>query len=326
MPHITLGETQITCPDGEVLLDSLLKAKLHIPYSCRQGLCQACMLRSLDVTPPAAAQIGLKDTLQRQNYFLACRCHPEQDMHIALPDQHGAAVTAVVINKQWLAADILRLIVQADSALSFYAGQFINLQRTDGLTRSYSIANLPAPDHTLEFHIRRLPQGQFSTWAHDELEVGDTLTLSHAQGSCHYLSGNPAQPLLLIGTGSGLAPLYGIINDALNQGHSGDIHLFHGSRDPDGLYLVDELHNLTATFANFHYTPCLSSADNNLGYRQGRAHDLALTNQKSLKGWRVYLCGHPEMVRESQRMAYLKGASLRDIYADAFVVGGGQMP
>jgi hypothetical protein len=34
----------------------------------------------------------------------------------------------------------------------------------------------------------------------------------------------------------------------------------------------------------------------------------------------VYLCGHPEMVMQTQKKAYLKGASLSDIYADAFHV------
>ncbi|MBT9097256.1 2Fe-2S iron-sulfur cluster binding domain-containing protein [Methylovulum psychrotolerans] len=319
MPHITLGASQLTCPSETLLLDSLLQANLRIPYSCRQGICQSCLMQSLDAKPPALAQVGLKDTLQRQNYFLACRCYPEQDMHITLPNQHGQSINAVVTEKRRLAPDIMQLTVQANG-LNFYAGQFINLQRADGLTRSYSIANPPSPDNTLEFHIRRLPHGQFSNWVHDGLAIGDPLTLSQAQGSCYYLPDNPAQPLLLIGTGSGLAPLYGIIHDALAQGHSGDIHLYHGSRDPDGLYLTEELHTLAANVAHFHYTPCLSGEPQASGYAQGRAHELALADKKNLKGWRVYLCGHPEMVNNSQRMAYIKGASLKDIYSDAFVV------
>ncbi|MDD5125983.1 2Fe-2S iron-sulfur cluster-binding protein [Methylovulum sp.] len=321
MPQISLGETQFACPGDETLLDALLKANLRIPYSCRQGVCQSCLMRCLNVAPPANSQTGLKDTLQRQNYFLACRCYPEQDMTVALPDQQTFAVNAVVIKKQLLAPDILRLVLQYETPLEFYAGQFINLRRGDGLTRSYSIAISPQTGNLLEFHIRRLPQGQFSNWAHGELAIGSPVTLSQAQGNCYYLPGNHGQPLLLIGTGSGLAPLYGIINDALNQGHNGVIHLFHGSRNADGLYLSDELRKLEEKFANFQYTACLSEKHSKPGFAQGRAHDLALADKDSLKGWRVYLCGHPEMVKHSQKMAYLKGASLKDIYADAFIAG-----
>jgi hypothetical protein len=33
----------------------------------------------------------------------------------------------------------------------------------------------------------------------------------------------------------------------------------------------------------------------------------------------VFLCGHPDMVKSSKRNAFLAGAALRDIQADAFL-------
>lgn len=321
MPQITLDTKIISCPSNEPLLDSLLKANQQIPFSCRQGICQSCLMRSLDAAPPANSQTGLKDTLRQQKYFLACRCYPEQNMTVALPDQEGFKISAQVINKRLLTPDILQLELLHQNHLDFYAGQFMNLQRDDGLSRSYSIANSPNRDYRLEFHIRRLNKGQFSNWLHDDLTIGDTLTVSQAQGSCYYLPGNSEQPLLLIGTGTGLAPLIGIVKDALNQCHIGPIELFHGSRFREGLYLMDELQKLCLKHPNFRYTPCVSGEQNAPDLAQGRAHELAYTEKKNLRGWRVYLCGHPEMVAQSQKMAYLKGASLKDIYADAFLVG-----
>lgn len=319
MPNLTInGSTFVSQPD-ETVLDTLLRENIQIANGCRSGVCQSCLMRSLDNPPPASSQIGLKPTLQKQNYFLACVCRSEQDMTLALLDQQGDLFTARVIAKHLLAADIVGVVLKYDTEFNFFAGQFVNLHRHDGLIRSYSIANRPQADNRLELHIRRLPNGQFSSWIHDELAVGATVTLSEARGSCYYLSGGEQQPLLLIGTGSGLAPLRGIITDALAQGHSGDIHLFHGSRNHEGLYLVDEMRELATKYANFYYTPCISSQQAIAEeYAQGRAHDVALSTIENLKGWRVYLCGHPEMVAHGRRMAYLKGASLKDIYADAF--------
>ncbi len=318
---LTLNGNTYLCQPNETVLDCLLKHNVRIPHSCRQGLCQSCLLRCLDTAPPALAQLGLKNTLQQQNYFLACLCQPEQDMQLALANTLSRRlVTAKVVNKQWLAPDIVRLVLHYDSHFKFAAGQFINVQRDDGLTRSYSIANIPRHDNTLELHIRRLANGQFSSWVHDDLDIASELTLSEAQGSCHYVSGKPEQPLLLIGTGTGLAPLYGIITDALTQGHSAPIHLFHGSRDSSGLYLSEDLRQLAEKFSQFHYTPCLSGTENISAYAQGRAHQIALATLPKLTGWRVYLCGHPEMVTQSQKMAYLQGAALKDIYTDAFHV------
>jgi len=320
MRRIIFGESTLSCQPDETVLETLLRENIQVPNGCRQGLCQACMMRSLDNSPPVLAQAGLKDTLQKQNYFLACVCHPEQDMTIALPNQQGALIEAGVIKKQLLTPDIIQLVLEYPTPFNFFAGQFVNLKRPDGLTRSYSIANVPQQENILEFHIRRLPNGQFSNWVHDELELGDRLTLSAAQGSCHYLPGRAEQPLMLVGTGSGLAPLYGIIADALAQQHSGPIHLFHGSRDLNGLYFIDEMRELAAKFDNFHYTPCLSGEGIDSDHVRGRAHDLALSSTETLNGWRVFLCGHPEMVNQTKRMAFMKGASISDIYADAFHV------
>ncbi|MCX7066343.1 MAG: FAD-binding oxidoreductase [Methylococcales bacterium] len=321
MSKLTLNGVTFTSQPNETVLDTLLRENIQIPNGCRQGICQSCLMRSVDVPPPVSAQVGLNQTQQKQNYFHACVCYPEQDMMLALLESEQTIfITARVIQKQLLTVDIVRVIVECDTNLTFFAGQFVNLLRDDGLTRSYSIANRPQADNRLEFHIRRLPNGQFSNWVHDELVVGSTLTLSEPKGSCHYLSGSEAQPLLLIGTGSGLAPLCGIISDALEQSHSGDIHLFHGSRHHEGLYLVDEMRELAIKHANFYYTPCLSGDNVIADTVQGRAHDVALSTIENLKGWRVYLCGHPDMVNHSKRLAYLKGASIKDIYADAFHV------
>ncbi len=300
------------------ILETLLQANVNIPNACREGVCQSCMMRSVDACPPALAQKGLKDTLRQQNYFLACRCRPEQDMTVALPDQEGDHSTAIVKAKTLLSRDIVKLVLTLQEPFDFYAGQFVNLKRGDGLTRSYSIANIPGQDNTLEFHIRRLPNGRFSVWVHDKLAVDDTLMVSEAKGTCYYLPGKFDQPLMLVGTGSGLAPLVGIVNEALLKGHSGPIRLYHGSRDPDGLYMVEEMRALAQSYANFDYVPCVSGNHSDSGFAKGRAHDIALSSTENLSGWRVYLCGHPDMVSQSKKMAYLKGASLNDIHADAF--------
>lgn len=321
MRSITFGESTFPCKPDETVLETLLRENIQVPNGCRQGLCQACLMRSLDNSPPVSAQVGLRDTLQKQNYFLACICRPEQNMTVALPNQQGASIEATVTQKQLLTPDIVHLVLEYQTQFNFFAGQFVNLTRSDGLTRSYSIANIPQHEKILEFHIRRLPNGQFSRWIYDELELGTQLTISEAQGFCHYLPGRAEQPLMLIGTGSGLAPLYGILSDALAQNHKGPIHLFHGSRNLNGLYFIDQMRELAAEFDNFHYTACLSGEGIESDHAQrGRAHDVALSSIETLSGWRIFLCGHPEMVSQTKRMAFMKGASMNDIYAEIFHV------
>ncbi|MEI7839414.1 MAG: FAD-binding oxidoreductase [Methylococcaceae bacterium] len=318
MTRIKFDEQTFETENAETVLHTLLRNNVQVPYGCKAGVCQSCLMRSLDNAPPEKSQVGLKDPQQKQNYFLACLCKPEKDMTITLPNTESVWLEAEVIEKKNLSTNVIFLKLKSKEPLAFFAGQFVNLRRDDGVIRSYSIANIHNGEHELEFHIRILRNGQFSRWVADELEIGMSLSFSHAQGNCHYVERQTEQPLLLIGTGTGLAPLYGIIRDALSHKHQGEIHLFHGSRDASGLYLEKKLIALTQQYPNFHYTPCLSGSDISEKYTQGRANQIALEKFPKLNGWRVYLCGQPEMVLHSKRAAYLQGASLKDISADAF--------
>ncbi len=318
MTKITLEDQTYHCAPGQSVLDVLLDNGVSIPYGCRQGVCQSCQLRSLDEIPPSAAQNGLKDTLKRQKYFLACQCHPERDMMVSRANGIGAFHDGTVVGTGLLNRNTMRLLIDCPQITDFYAGQFVNLQREDGLTRSYSIAGSHENSTTLEFHIRRLPGGRFTQWLHDEIQPCDKLRVSEPRGLCFYLPERKQQGLLLVGTGSGLAPLSGILDDAIRNGHTGQIHLFHGSRTVEDLYLIAEFRELVQQYRNFYYTPCISGADVPPGYTRGRVNDVVVSSINDLTDWTVYLCGHPGMVDQMKMAAFMKGASVANIYCDAF--------
>ncbi|MGR8940133.1 MAG: 2Fe-2S iron-sulfur cluster-binding protein [Gammaproteobacteria bacterium] len=319
MFDLTIDNNRVTCRSGETVLDALLRVNINIPHGCKAGVCQSCMVRSLDAKPPATAQEGLKDTLRSTGHFLACQCHPDQPMTLRLGKQGVGFAEGRVAISEALNRNTHLLIIKIDEADRYKAGQFVNLQRSDGLTRSYSIANIPHASGTLEFHIRRFPGGRFSSWVHDELGIGDSILVSEPQGHCFYIPDRKEQGMLLIGTGTGLAPLAGILSDALAHGHVGPIRLFHGSSEHEDLYRIDEMRALAERHPNFSYTPCVSSGDAPAGFAPARANDAALAAHADLTDWRIFLCGHPDMVRTAQKQAYLKGARLADIYCDAFV-------
>ncbi len=199
---ISLEGQEAFCQEGETVLEALLRENIDIPYSCQAGACQSCLVRSVEVTPPASSQRGLREGLRRQKYFLACLCYPEQDMVITRSKLPDYFTEGMVTGKQLLNPETLLLTIECKDPLDFYAGQFVQLKRSDGLTRSYSIANSRMHATHLTFHIRRLAGGKFSEWVHRELQVGDTIQVSDPQGLCYYLPERQEQGLLLIGTGS----------------------------------------------------------------------------------------------------------------------------
>jgi ferredoxin-NADP reductase len=276
------------------------------------------MLPAVAGAVPDNALVGLNSTLAAQNYFLACSCFPQEDLEIVLPKQGLAKVEAEVVGVEKLSSDILGIRLKPAQAFEYRAGQFINLFKDETTARCYSLASVPSLDEELCLHVRKVPGGQVSGWMFDHLKAGDGITISEAHGDCFYVSGNPQQNILLIGTGSGLAPLYGIARDALLNGHQGKICLYHGSYNTEGLYLVRELRKLEQAHPNFSYAPCVSEGDAPDGYHPGMVLDVALASNPDLSGWRVFLCGNPDMVKAAQQETYLAGASMQEIFADPF--------
>lgn len=310
------GQT-IVLNEQESVLDALLRKGIDLPYSCKSGNCHTCMLQAEqgDVTD---SQPDIRASWKELGYFLPCICHPEEELTLAAIEQDEIFTSARVTAIERLSERICRVTFDPATPFDYHAGQFINLKRTDGLKRSYSLASLPTQDSMLEIHVQQMEKGTMSQWIHQELSVGDSVDICGPFGHCYYQQMAKSAPMLLIGTGSGLAPLIGIVRDALENNHQGDIYLYHGSRTINGLYGQVLLTNLAKKFGNFHYCGAVSGTEMK-GADRIHADDLALKNHKSLKGWQVYLCGHPAMVAKMKKRAYLAGAEIKHIYADPFI-------
>jgi ferredoxin-NADP reductase len=320
MPNITYQGKTYSCREGESVLDACIRQGVVLPFSCRNGVCQACLQRAVSGELPAGSQKGLKRALVEKNYFLPCVCRPQHDLEFAAPSGEDLYFPALVVAKEALSADVVRILLEPSRELAYRSGQFVNLRRADGVARSYSLASVPGQDYYLEVHVKRMKNGALSNWLIDELEVDREIELQGPNGDCTYAPRSLDDKLLLIGTGSGLAPLVGIARLALVSGHSGPIHLYHGSSTREGLYLAEELAALAARYANFHYTPCVSREAVDGAIRAGRADVVAFAEHPGLAGWCVHLAGNPAMVAAASAHAIRAGADPEQVFADPFVL------
>ncbi|MGA8862949.1 MAG: 2Fe-2S iron-sulfur cluster-binding protein [Gallionella sp.] len=300
------------------VLDCLVAHGVPVPSSCHSGICQSCLMRAVKGAVPEKAKAGLKLTLAAQNYFMACSCYPEQDIEVVLPEAGMGKLSAKVTKVEFLNADTLGIRLKPSRPFEYKAGQFISLYKEETLSRCYSLASVPELHEELFINVRKVPSGLVSGWIFSNLKEGDDITISEATGDCFYVPGNPEQNILLIATGCGLAPLYGIIRDALLHGHQGKLSLYHGSYSTGGFYLVDKLRDLAQTHSNFSYVPCVSDGEAPAGYAAGMVLDVALADNPDLSGWRVFLCGNPDMVNAAKKQTFFAGASMSQIHVDPF--------
>ncbi|MGE3334128.1 MAG: FAD-binding oxidoreductase [Rhodospirillaceae bacterium] len=318
--RIACGPSSFETQSGETVLDCLTRNGVTVPHACRSGVCQSCLMHAEEGQIPEAAQKDLQPAYIKQNMFLACQCRPEGDMRVTLPDHAAIDTHAVISFKEMLNHNVMRVRIVTPTPYECEPGQYVTLLNAGGAARSYSVANNPQTDHFIELHVRLLTGGVMSAFFVGA-DPGESLIVRGPAGKCFYVAeGAQDYPLILAGTGTGLAPLYGILQAALAQGHKGSIHLFHGVLNAPDLYLHARLQELATLHPNVSYTPCVLNGADGQGYFAGQIETAVLAAIPAEKAiTRLFLCGAPEFVNGMRRKAFLAGLASKHIFADPFL-------
>ncbi len=319
MSRIVFEGQEFAVNEKESVLDCLLRHGQKVEYGCKTGLCLACLLRCEEGEVSGRAQEGLKENQKDNGFFKACVCEVKGEMSVV---RCGLAKEYEVqlLEKDFLSERILRLRFSVPEGFGYRSGHFINLIREeDRLVRSYSLASVVS-ERFLELHIKVYEEGKMSRWLSDEVSSGQMVKLAGPLGECFYNFSEDRllQPLLLVGIGTGMAPLYGILRDALAMGHRGEISVVQGAMSGSGLYYVEEFLEIVKNFHNVKYLS--STVDGSGGEFQGKIDDVVKSQFGSLKNYRVFLCGSPNTVNRLKRYCFLAGANMKEIFADPFTV------
>jgi CDP-4-dehydro-6-deoxyglucose reductase len=315
---------------GETVLDGLLRSGVEIPHSCRSGICRSCTMVASSGTVPESAQAPLREVERRSGMFLACMCRPAGDLELRdLADQ--ATIAARIVEVAHLSSSVVRLRLQPEQPFAYEAGQYVSLTRSDGLTRSYSLASLPG-EEWLELHLRRMPNGQMSTWAYEQARPDMMVSLRGPYGSCCYVADPIDAPILMVGVGTGLAPLWGVVRQALASGHVGPITLFQASAGPSGLYMREELLELARAHPQLQIRSCVLDHGGELEHgelEQGAVDALAVQHLRAtgnIAAHMAFVCGDSAIVQRVRRGLFMAGMSPRRIFLDAFVTAPAPNP
>ena len=126
------------------------------------------------------------------------------------------------------------------------------------------------------------------------------------------------RPMILMGGGTGFAPLKGMIEHAFYLGVKRPIHLYWGVRSKRDLYLPDLPERWAAEHENLQYTPVLSEPDADWTGRTGWVHEAVVADHSDLSGYDVYMSGPPVMIEAARTAFTQSGLSPDHLYSDAF--------
>lgn len=309
MPELRVGARQFNVASQANLLDALLAGGIKVPYSCRAGSCHACLVRCLAGEPLDRQPEALSAARRAEGWRLACQCQVTGDLEVEPFDPQRDGLAATVCGVDWPSPQVLRLRLQPARPLRYQAGQHLLLWSAGGVARPYSLASLPGEDPWLEFHIDCRQPGAFCDAAR-RLRAGDSLRLGELRGGAlHYDPGWQARPLWLLAAGTGLAPLYGVLREALRQQHRGAIRLLHVAHEPAEHYLAGELQALAARHEHLQ-VELIAAAQ-----LAAALAELRLVSRQTL----ALLCGHPATVDSFARRLYMAGLPRSQMFADPFL-------
>jgi len=289
----------------QTILEGAQAHGLTLPYSCRNGACGACKGKVLQGTVDhGRSQDVLSEAEKADGWALFCCAKPQSDIviecHEVMTDKEIQVRTLPtrVHKMEKLADDVMAIYLKlpTNERLQFFAGQYIDILQKDGKPRSFSLANAPHDDDTLELHVRNIAGGEFTHHVFNTMKERDILRIKGPLGT-FFLREDSDLPIIFVASGTGFAPIKAIIEHALHIGVKRPMHIYWGVRKASDLYMADKTDLWQSLGIRF--TPVVS--DEQWNGRQGFVHEAVLEDYADLSSYQVYACGAPIVVEAAHR-------------------------
>ncbi|MFP3989167.1 1,2-phenylacetyl-CoA epoxidase subunit PaaE [Streptomyces sp. E11-3] len=246
---------------------------------------------------------------------------------------HPLRVTAL----DRLTDDSVALILEVPADLReeyrYAPGQHLAVRRmVDGaeIRRTYSVCSpvlAPEGPSTLRVGVRLVEGGEFSTYAHKEIAVGDELEVMTPAGR-FTLQPRPGHYAAVVG-GSGITPVLSIVSTLLAREPGASFCLIRSDRTTASTMFLEEVADLKDRYPDrLQLVTVLSREEQQAGLPSGRLDEGRLTALlpallpvAEISGW--FLCGPFGLVQGAERALRALGVRRALIHEEIFHVDDG---
>jgi NAD(P)H-flavin reductase/ferredoxin len=217
---------------GETLVDAGLSGWVAIPHDCNSGQCETCRVSVV------SGQVDDRGTGDKGT-VLACQAKVIGNAaiafdHVAEIAKRSGTVTGIAP----LAPDTVEVTVTLASPMPIRPGQYLSVKFAGFPARDLSPTvrfDGTSGENELVFHVRRYPGGLVSTQVGATIRPGHRVQVRGPFGSAFLRDGDG--PLILIGGGTGWAPIWSVAAAARRQQRHREMLVIAGAREAEGLYM-----------------------------------------------------------------------------------------
>ncbi|MDQ6990578.1 MAG: FAD-binding oxidoreductase [Mariprofundaceae bacterium] len=319
----TLEGIEFKTHDSSSILESGLNAGHVFAYSCKNGQCGVCKTTLLEGDVVALQeQIALTEADKKNKKILTCCCAPKTDILIDVEElsllkdieiktlpariKHILKITDQIVD--------VELRLPPTAKFNFLEGQYIEVIGSEGIRRSYSIANC-ANEKTIKLFIKKVEHGVLSQYWFHEAKANDLLRIEGPKGS-FFFRGNKKN-IIFMATGTGIAPVKSILDKLAEnpKAYSGiNFSLYWGNRNVENFFWTPNYNSL-----HLNYIPVLSQEHELWHGRIGYIQDSVIEDALCLENTQVYACGSMKMIQSASALLVKHGLEEKQFYSDAFV-------
>lgn len=326
---------EIEVDEEETVLEAAFRQGVMLMHGCKEGQCSACKQFVLDgdVEMDRYSTFALNDYEFDEGFTLLCRSHAYSDCEIELINYNESMlqtgipvqnIQAEVEEIESLTHDIKRLALKLvdPPEMAFISGQYVELYVPGGEHhRAYSMANTPNDDKRAEFIIKIYPGGRFSGFLENELEVGDRLKIRGPFGT-FTLREKSKGDIVFVGGGSGMAPIWSVLNHMAETGVERKATYYYGARTKKDLFYLGEMAEMEGRMPGFRFVPALSepAPEDNWEGETGLITDVIKRLEGDLTGTEAYMAGPPPMIDAAIPVLMRGGVKENHIFYDKFTV------
>lgn len=226
---------------------------------------------------------------------------------------------ATLLETREIAPEIRHFVfaVEGVDSFPFVPGQFVSFtEQFEGkpITRAYSIASTP-DGNRFELCLNLVKDGRFSPHLF-QLQPGEQVPMKGPVGT--FTLRNPGRDALFVATGTGIAPMRGLLRQALAEGPECRPTLLFGVRHEHSLLYREEFETLAAAHPRFRFLPTLTRPTESWTGRRGRVQEHleeALGGRTDID---VYVCGLKDMVNSVRELLKERGFDRRQIIVEKY--------
>lgn len=243
----------------------------------------------------------------------------------------GEWISAKVVERSNVAEGVISIRLESSGGVAlprFWPGQYVsvavNLEGGRRQLRQYSLSD-SADKQSYRITVKRevgtenMPNGEVSGWLHENIMVGNELSISHPYGDfVPDLEIN--KPLVLLSAGVGITPMLSILNSLKSIKSKREIWFLHANRGLEFVAHLDEV------IADAEVLPSLITGlyvENKPGFASSR---FVYEGRMSMEKWpfdkalnaEYYICGPMTFMNEQWKALTAKGVPVQNIHREVF--------